>query len=652
MKRRIITPLLFIVAIASCLAANLSPEAVKDSLLRALNSQPSDSTRLMTLHALARLDQSSPSFLYYEDLLLEEAIKQKNIKYQCIAMHNHIIYYFNHNNKEEVQQWMTRLSEVAPKNGFYDLYFDAKRWMIELYFLREEVELGIYEAKKMETEAQQHQNIHGQMVANLCLLSGYVGILQFNKAMEAADKAHKLLSPTDEPLTRINVLMRIVSVYGFIKKDDKLEGVLLELEQAYNDIPPALQSAYNNVPMSVESNYVNYFLRKDDVAQARKHLAAMDRYYNPNFYLSAKVDHLNAHAEFSLYNKEFDKALAQRDSIISMVINMFPGEAIFQNVKKADILIEAGRMKDALPLYKRVIVQNDSVNMAVSRKQMEQIKSIYNVDKLLLEKGQLRAHIQLIALIVIGFMLVLSTVFMIHFYRTRRKLKEAERETREATRITEETNEVKNRFLTNMSYNIRIPLNNVVGFSQLIAADPNIDEAMLKDYSKIIQKNATELIQLVNDVLDLSRLEARMMRFNLSDYGIIDLCNDAIGQVRMKESPIQVLFITELRNNFIHIDISRLSQVLVSLMVYPETNDKPRRVVFNLEEEKGEYVFKLHNSPLADPAFATQSVAIRHEINRLLVEHFGGTYQIKSKQVEGPTVIFTLPATETPKMPE
>ncbi len=652
MKKRIITPFIFLAVIANCLAANLSPEAVKDSLLRALNTLPQDSTRLMTLHALARLDQSSPAFLHYEDQLLEEAIKQKNIKYQCIAMHNHIIYYYNHNNKEEVQKWMARLSEIAPKNGFYDLYFDAKRWMIELYFIREEVELGIYEAKKMEVEALQHQNTHGQMVANLCLLSGYIGTLQFDNALKVADKAHKLLSPTDDPLTRINVLMRIVAIYDFIKMDDKLVNTLQELQQAYNEITPALQSAYNNVPMSIESNYVNYYLRKGDMTQASEHLVAMDRYYHPNYYLAAKIDRLNAHAEFSLYNKEFDRALMLRDSIIIQVADLFPSEVIYQNVKKADILIEAGRMTEALPLYKRVIVQNDSVNLAVSRKQMEQIKSIYNVDKLLLEKEHLKLNVQLIALTVIGIMLILSTVFMIHFYRTRRKLKEAERETREATRITEETNEVKSRFLSNMSYNIRIPLNNVVGFSQLIAADPNIDEAMLKEYSKIIQKNAGELIQLVNDVLDLSRLEARMMRFNLSDYGIIDLCNDAIGQVRMKESQIQVLFITELRNNFIHTDISRLTQVILGLLVYPEMCEQPRRIVFKLEESEGDYIFKLHNSPLADPAFTTQSVAIRHEINRLLVEHFGGTYQIKTKQLEGPTVIFTLPTAETPKMPE
>lgn len=77
------------------------------------------------------------------------------------------------------------------------------------------------------------------------------------------------------------------------------------------------------------------------------------------------------------------------------------------------------------------------------------------------------------------------------------------------SQIAEEANEVKSRFLVNMSYNIRIPLNNVLGFSQLMTTDPeSMDADQWKEYSEIIQTNSAELIQLVNDVLNLSRLEA------------------------------------------------------------------------------------------------------------------------------------------------
>lgn len=88
------------------------------------------------------------------------------------------------------------------------------------------------------------------------------------------------------------------------------------------------------------------------------------------------------------------------------------------------------------------------------------------------------------------------------------------------TAIAEEANEIKSRFLANMSYNIRIPLNNVVGFSQLITDDTGLERRGKREYSGIIQNNAAELIQLVNNVLDLSRLEANMMKFQLQDCNV------------------------------------------------------------------------------------------------------------------------------------
>lgn len=94
--------------------------------------------------------------------------------------------------------------------------------------------------------------------------------------------------------------------------------------------------------------------------------------------------------------------------------------------------------------------------------------------------------------------------------------------------IAEEANEVKSRFLANMSYNIRIPLNNVVGFSQLLSTDMGLDDKEKLEYSEIIQANSTDLIQLVNDVLDLSRLEAKMMKFQIQNCEMREICNDLI----------------------------------------------------------------------------------------------------------------------------
>ena len=110
-----------------------------------------------------------------------------------------------------------------------------------------------------------------------------------------------------------------------------------------------------------------------------------------------------------------------------------------------------------------------------------------------------------------------------------------------------------------MSYNIRTPLNNVVGFSQLIASEPNIDENTREEYSAIIHQSSEKLMRLVNDVLDLSRLEAKMMKFQIQDYDAVALCNEVCYMARMnnEKTGIQIRFTSEVDSLSLHTDTTR-----------------------------------------------------------------------------------------------
>ena len=90
MKRWIILCLAFS---SGLLSANAGSTVVKDSLLRIYVSAPHDSTRLDVLHDIARLDQQTPVFLYYENKLLQEATAQNNLRYQSLATYEHIIHF-------------------------------------------------------------------------------------------------------------------------------------------------------------------------------------------------------------------------------------------------------------------------------------------------------------------------------------------------------------------------------------------------------------------------------------------------------------------------------------------------------------------------------------------------------------------------------
>ena len=86
--------------------ADVRRTEAKDSLLRIYLASPADTTRLETLYQIALLDQLSPTFIYYENKLLEEAIAQKNILYQSAAIYAHIIYYYNLLDQKHAEQWL------------------------------------------------------------------------------------------------------------------------------------------------------------------------------------------------------------------------------------------------------------------------------------------------------------------------------------------------------------------------------------------------------------------------------------------------------------------------------------------------------------------------------------------------------------------
>ena len=214
--------------------------------------------------------------------------------------------------------------------------------------------------------------------------------------------------------------------------------------------------------------------------------------------------------------------------------------------------------------------------------------------------------------------------------------------------MAEEANEMKNRFLSNMSYHIRIPLNGVVGFSQLIASEPNMPDELRKEYSSIIQKNSEELMRLVNDVLDLSRLEAGMMKFNIQEYGLAELCNEATYMARMHSEGCTVIRLeNEIETDLnIRVDTVRFTQALMSALTYPQKYKEKREIDFKvtLDTEKNFINFRITNSPLADERFTSQEVCIRHEINRLLFEYFGGSYKVQTNPDGKPTILFTFPS--------
>lgn len=134
------------------------------------------------------------------------------------------------------------------------------------------------------------------------------------------------------------------------------------------------------------------------------------------------------------------------------------------------------------------------------------------------------------------------------------KLKRTEEELREAKERAEESNKLKSAFLANMSHEIRTPLNAIVGFSELLANE-NRDETR-REYTDIILRNNTLLLQIISDVLNLARIESGRMDIERTQFDARDLCREIADSLRLQRRPgvelrveegLPELFITEYR---------------------------------------------------------------------------------------------------------
>ena len=144
-------------------------------------------------------------------------------------------------------------------------------------------------------------------------------------------------------------------------------------------------------------------------------------------------------------------------------------------------------------------------------------------------------------------------------------LQNIEQELIKARIKAEQSDRLKSAFLANMSHEIRTPLNAIVGFSQLLPAAETAEEKKL--YSGIINQNSDILLQLINDILDLSKIEAGTLEYIKRPMNLGEVCRTiyAVHKERVKEG-VTLVFDNVDENLFIEGDQNRIMQVITNFL--------------------------------------------------------------------------------------
>ena len=165
-----------------------------------------------------------------------------------------------------------------------------------------------------------------------------------------------------------------------------------------------------------------------------------------------------------------------------------------------------------------------------------------------------------------------------------------ERKLRLAKEEAEESNRIKSAFLANMSHEIRTPLNAIVGFSSILAED--VSEEERAEYLSIISKNNDILLQLINDILDLSKIEAGTLEYVYANIDVNKMLSEIEQAARMRQTNANVAIcaVTPLEGLLLYTDQRRVTQVLNNFISNAMKFTNTGSITFGYEEPKDGYI--------------------------------------------------------------
>ena len=646
--KKIIFILLFIIGILFQIRAESSistDKQFRDSIFQTVKFESNDTLRSKILRNAFQQYMGKDIALEFLDSALALS-RQKGIhEEELYVLFDYCRHYEFRAEASEMERCFLNLKEASYRYKNYSLYYTIWLSILQARCAQGDTEYAIMQAKEMQKESIRIKYDRGVFVSLIALAQAQNFAEQYDEAI-ASYKQALTINPNANNYSLLLIHKSLAEIY---LSQQKYIEALSELEQQQKVVEKLIKedtqsiNVLKNIYLEIEVSFGMVYAKTKDKDNLKMHLTRAKKYYDKEIYFSYYIDY---HALWGVYYKlikDWDKCFQAFDLALSSCQGAEPFHENSILKMKAEAMLEAGRYEEAANIYKTAALKGDSLNQDMLQRHEEVYQANYKIQKALLDKELLTKQYRWIYVGASAIILILMLLAIIRAFCIHRQLRRSEEETRQALETIEATDKMKEYFLKNITYEIRIPLNTVVGFSELLSTEKNLSEEEIQEYSVTIKHNSEKLLALINNILDLSRLEAGMMQFNVQECDAVELCREVKMMVNMQTKMVNAYFHTDLEILPIQADSRWFLKVLSSLLCVPKlyTGDICQ-VEYTLTKE-GQYLrITVTGSPLYHIWKDEQEQRSLHDINKLCLEAFKGSYLVSEGEQKVVTIAYPL----------
>lgn len=553
------------------------------------------------------------------------------------------------------------LSQLDESQRYYT-YFELERILIKSSLFRGEIRMAIAQSDQMYSKARALAYPFGNALALNAMGEVYSYTGRLRETGAAYEESLRLLDGMDGEDVHIRMLLvelidynlRIRNVNGASRYLARLnlypEDRLSPLELAMRHISNASCQLFKG-DLKAASHCLAQIgqLETQLIPEIRQYLLIIDARY-----LVATGEH---EAALTAYNDFLQTEYARINH------NIYK-EALLE---KADLLVKMGNKEEAYGQYGKVFSYIKTSFEKNYPKEIDQLCTRFQADQLAYQNE--RDRIVSMRFYLAG--IIVSVLFLIFLlvlgWKKIFRLKHSQMRQEAMKEKAVQAIQRKNMFLSNMSHEVRTPLNAIVGFSAVLTdEDESFDDESRREFSEIIKVNSFQLLKLINDILDFSDFENDNITFNIRTHDAVKLCNEVVETVMAsRKLEVEMRFDTDLSVLMLDTDDARLRQVLINLLVNATKFTEQGSIVLELKmADAGTALFSVTDTGCGIPPEKQHLIFERFEklndfvqgsglglsICQLIVKYMNGKLWVDSGYTRGARFCFTHPLKYNPAL--